>query len=176
MAEDRRANATRELCHHAEVEAEKKGEARVDRVEVGQTEDGGGQEDPSVGTEPGDQAPLQEAMAYAINLPDEYYTKFLKDYIRRKEMLCGALKDLGFDVYDPQGAYYVNVNIGALGFEDDFSFCTMLTKEAGVAAIPCSVFWKDRRGGRDLARFCFCKKEETLEEGIRRLKAWRGRS
>lgn len=122
------------------------------------------------------QAPLQEAMAYAINLPDEYYTNFLKDYTRRKEMLCGALKDLGFEVYDPQGAYYVNVNIGSLGFDDDFSFCKTLTTEAGVAAIPCSVFWKDRRQGRDLARFCFCKREETLEEGIRRLKAWRGRS
>jgi N-succinyldiaminopimelate aminotransferase len=48
----------------------------------------------------------------------------------------------------------------------------MLPQEAGVAAIPCSYFWKDRRQGRELVRFCFCKRDETLQEAITRLKRW----
>jgi len=59
-----------------------------------------------------------------------------------------------------------------LGFHDDLEFCRALPEKAGVAAIPCSCFWKDRHQGRELVRFTYCKKDETLEEGIRRLKNW----
>jgi N-succinyldiaminopimelate aminotransferase len=120
------------------------------------------------------QPALQEAMAYAIDFPDSYYQGLLADYTRRRDWLCRALDELGFKVYPPQGTYYVLVDIRPLGFEDDFEFCRMLPQKAGVAAIPCSCFWKDRRQGRKLVRFCFCKKDETLEEGVRRLREWLG--
>jgi len=118
------------------------------------------------------QPPLQEAAAFGINLPDSYYEKFFSDYARKRDWLCESLAELGFKVFRPEGTYYVLVDITPLGFEDDLSFCRMLPERAGVAAIPCSVFWNNRSQGRHLVRFCFCKKDETLAEGIRRLKRW----
>jgi len=121
------------------------------------------------------QPPLQEAAAFGINLPDSYYQRLLADYTRKRDWLCDSLAELGFKVFRPEGTYYVIVDIRPLGFEDDFDFCLMLPKKAGVAAVPCSVFWNNRSQGRHLVRFCFCKKDETLAEGIRRLKKWLGR-
>lgn len=118
------------------------------------------------------QPALQEAMAYAMDLPDTYYSQLLADYTRRRDLLAGALRELGFRVLQPQGTYYVVADITPLGFQDDLEFCRMLPEKAGVAAIPCSVFWKDRRRGRHLIRFCFAKKEETLREGMERLRRW----
>ncbi|PJB38069.1 MAG: aminotransferase [Deltaproteobacteria bacterium CG_4_9_14_3_um_filter_51_14] len=118
------------------------------------------------------QPALQEAMAMAIDSPDSYYGELLKSYTRKRAYLCEGLKELGFHVLEPDGAYYVLADIRPLGFEDDYGFCRMLPKEAGVAAIPSSCFWKERSCARELVRFCFCKKDETLEEGVRRLRKW----
>jgi N-succinyldiaminopimelate aminotransferase len=118
------------------------------------------------------QSALQEAMAYAMDFPDSYYTQLLSDYTRRRDLLTRALRELGFRVFQPDGTYYVVADITPLGFDDDLAFCRMLPEKAGVAAIPCSVFWKDRHSGRHLIRFCFAKKEETLHEGIDRLRRW----
>ena len=118
------------------------------------------------------QSALQEAMAFAINSPDDYYIDLHGNYTRWRNLLCDGLKEVGFGVYRPEGTYYVLADITPLGFDDDWDFCRMLPKEAGVAAVPCSYFYKDRRYGRELVRFCFCKKDETLEEGIGRLRRW----
>lgn len=118
------------------------------------------------------QSALQEAMAFAMDFPDSYYNELLADYTRWRDLLCDALRDIGFHVYPTEGTYYLLVDITSVGFDDDLAFCRMLPEQAGVAAIPSSYFWKDRRHGRKLARFCFSKKDETLEEAIRRLKRW----
>lgn len=120
------------------------------------------------------QSALQKAMAFAIDFPDSYYEALLADYTRRRDWLCDALKDIGFRVFTPEGTYYVLADIRPLGFADDLTFCRMLPREAGVAAIPCSSFWKDRRQGRELVRFCFCKRDETLQAAVTRLKRWLG--
>jgi N-succinyldiaminopimelate aminotransferase len=118
------------------------------------------------------QSALQEAMASAVDMPDAYYRRLLADYTRRRDWICEALDGVGFKVFEPQGTYYVLTDIRPLGYHDDFEFCRMLPEKAGVAAIPCSTFWKDRRLGRELVRFCFCKRDETLAEAISRLKKW----
>jgi len=118
------------------------------------------------------QSALQEAMAYALDLPDTYFSRLLSDYTHKRDMLCEALHKLGFKVFSPSGAYYVVADIRSMGFEDDLTFCQMLPEKAGVAAIPCSFFYENRKKGRELVRFCFCKKDKTLEEGIHRLKRW----
>jgi aspartate/methionine/tyrosine aminotransferase len=118
------------------------------------------------------QSALQEAMAFAIDFPDTYYAGFLSAYTRKRNLLCDALQELGFQVYLPEGSYYVLVNIVPLGFDNDLAFCRTLIEEAGVAAIPCSYFWLNRNQGHDLVRFCFCKKDETLQEAIVRLRRW----
>lgn len=118
------------------------------------------------------QSALQEAMAYAMDFPDSYYTQLLSDYTHKRDLLTEALKEMGFRVLQPEGTYYVVADLTPLGFDDDLAFCRMLPEQAGVAAIPCSVFWHDRHSGRHLVRFCFAKKEDTLHEGINRLRRW----
>ena len=117
--------------------------------------------------------PLQEAMAMALGMDESYYESLLADYSDKRERFCNALADMGFSVLLPEGTYYASIDIGPLDFEDDLAFCRYLVSEVGVAAIPSSFFWHDRRGGQDLVRFCFCKKDETLDEAIRRLERWR---
>ncbi|MDY6854759.1 MAG: methionine aminotransferase [Thermodesulfobacteriota bacterium] len=116
---------------------------------------------------------LQEAMAFAMNMDDNYYHTLLKEYSTKRDIFCNALSDIGFDVLWPEGTYYASIDIGAFDFFDDLSFCRYLVSHVGVAAIPASFFWNERREGRDLVRFCFCKKDETLKEAIRRLKNWK---
>ena len=115
---------------------------------------------------------MQKAMTFAINLPDSYYGTLLADYTLRRAWLCEALQDAGFRVLRPEGTYYVIADISSVGFSDDIDFCQMLPSEAGVAAIPCSYFWENRSRGKRFVRFCFCKKDETLREGIHRIKKW----
>lgn len=116
---------------------------------------------------------LQEAMAEAIEMDDEYYRELLESYASKREKLCCALESMHFEISWPEGTYYTSINIGPLGFDDDLEFCRFLTTEVGVAAVPSSFFWWDRRGGRDLARLCFCKTDDTLNEAIERLGRWK---
>ena len=115
---------------------------------------------------------LQEAMAHALDLSDAYYGDLLQDYTRKRDLLSGSLRELGFDVHPAPGTYYALADISPLGFEDDLAFCRMLPEQAGVAAIPCSLFWEGRHTGRHLVRFCFCKRDATLEEAVARLETW----
>ena len=115
--------------------------------------------------------PFQHAMAKALALPDDYYRQFLADYRARRDRLCDGLREVGFEVLVPAGTYFVCVDIRPLGFDDDMDLCRRLPQTVGVAAIPNSSFYYDRRRGRHLVRFAFCKSDAVLDEGIRRLRA-----
>ena len=115
-------------------------------------------------------APLQAAGAVAYRMPRDYYDRLARDYQRRRDRLCGALIDVGFDLEPPQGAYYVMAGIGAFGATDDVEFARHLVREVGVATVPGSSFFRDKELGRDYVRFCFCKRTETLDEAVKRLK------
>src|SRR5262245_15553898 len=114
-------------------------------------------------------APLQEAGAVALGLPDSYYAKLAADYPRRRDVLLEILDRHHFTVYKPFGAYYIMTDIGAFGFPDDVEFARYLVKDIGVAAVPGSSFYKTPGIGRTKLRFCFCKKDETLAEADRRM-------
>jgi aspartate/methionine/tyrosine aminotransferase len=116
---------------------------------------------------------LQQAMAAAIGMDDSYYDQLLSSYASKRSRLCTALEEIGFEVLWPEGTYYASIDISGLGFEDDLAFCRYLTTEVGVAAVPSSFFWLGRRAGKDLVRFCFCKKDETIDEAVQRLREWR---
>jgi len=118
------------------------------------------------------QSALQEGVALGIDSSESYYEQFLADYTRKRNLLCDGLRQLGFPVFVPEGTYYALIDIRSLGVEDDVAFCRMLTEKAGVAAIPCSAFYFSTSPARHLVRFAFCKKEETLQEALRRLKKW----
>ena len=118
-------------------------------------------------------APLQEAGATAYRMPREYYTKLANDYQARRDRLCSALIQVGFDLEFPQGAYYVMTNIEAFGATDDVEFAKYLVREIGVATVPGSSFFQDKELGRQSVRFCFCKRDATLDTAIERLKKLR---
>jgi len=84
-------------------------------------------------------------------------------------MVVPALNDAGLKCGSPEGAYYVMADISDFGFENDIEFTKHLIREIGVAVVPGSSFYKDRSMGSQLVRFCFCKKDETLEAAIERL-------
>lgn len=115
-------------------------------------------------------APLQEAGAVAYRLPREYFRKLADDYQARRDRFCNALFDIGFDLELPQGAYYVMAGIDAFAAADDVAFARRLVREIGVAAVPGSSFFQDKILGRDFVRFCFCKRDETLDAAIERLR------
>jgi aspartate/methionine/tyrosine aminotransferase len=120
-------------------------------------------------------APLQEAGAVALALPDSYYTDLAAFYARRRTRLLGILQKAGFVAYPPEGAYYTMVEIDRLGWDDDLAFTRHLVAEIGVAVVPGSSFYADPADGRRQVRFAFCKKEETLDEAERRLAKLRPR-
>jgi aminotransferase len=113
-------------------------------------------------------APLQEAGAIAMGMPDEYYAKLATSYRQRRDVLLEILERHNFTCYKPFGAYYIMTDISSFGFADDVEFARYLVKDVGVAAVPGSSFYKTG-AGRTKLRFCFCKKDETLAEADRRL-------
>ena len=118
-------------------------------------------------------APLQEAGAVAYRLPRDYYARLSADYQARRDRLCNALLQIGFDLHTVEGAYYVMADISAFGATDDVAFASHLVRNVGVATVPGSSFFQDKSMGRSYIRFCFCKRDETLDAAITRLRALR---
>ena len=84
-----------------------------------------------------------------------------------KEVFVGGLAKLGLKYTDPQGAYYVLVDVSEFGVKDDVKFCEWMAQYVGVAAVPGSSFFKEDI--HNLIRFHFAKKDDTLNEAIKRL-------
>jgi aspartate/methionine/tyrosine aminotransferase len=88
---------------------------------------------------------------------------------RSRDRLSAGLAHEGFRVLPSQGTYFLNIDLPASGIaEDDRSFCFRAVKEHGVASIPVSAFYEEQ-AVTSVARLCFSKRDETLDEGIRRL-------
>ena len=114
-------------------------------------------------------APLQEAGVTALAMPDSYYTGLAAGYARRRDMMCDILERHHFTFKKPHGAYYVMTDITDFGFQSDIEFATYLVKEVGVAVVPGSSFFNDRKAGRNKVRFAYSKRDETLHEADKRL-------
>ncbi len=113
-------------------------------------------------------SPLQEAFASAMPKMPSYLASFRLDYRHKKELLCEGLKASGLQVIEPQGTYFALVKVPE--GETDLSFCAKLITEKRVATIPTSAFYLKSEEGKRLIRFCFAKKEETLNAALERLK------
>jgi len=120
-------------------------------------------------------APLQAAGAYALSLPPEYYDRLQAEYRARRDLLLPVLANAGFETFTPDGAYYIMTDISAFGFADDVEFTRHLIQEVGVACVPGSSFYSIPERGAQQVRFCFCKKDETLELAAERLGKLRSR-
>ena len=119
-------------------------------------------------------APLQEAGVVALNLSDAYYRELAALYQGKRDRFVPLLERVGFRCFAPQGAYYVMADVSGLTTKDDAAFAQDLVRDAGVAVVPGSSFFSRPALGRNLVRFCFCKKDETLDEAARRLEKWAG--
>ncbi len=114
-------------------------------------------------------APLQQAGAVALAMPDEYYTHLKTDYGARRDAMLEVLEGAGFRPFRPGGAYYIMADISGFGYADDMQFTRHLIEDVGVAAVPGSSFFENPAEGSQLIRFCFCKKYETLKVAQERL-------
>lgn len=120
-------------------------------------------------------APFQEACAVGMEqLGPDYYAKMVHEYGERRDILHTALLDAGFACARPQGAYYILADFSALSDLDDRAFARLLTREAGVAPVPGSSFFRNPEDGGKLVRFAFCKRAETLHEAGERLRRFGG--
>ena len=116
-------------------------------------------------------APLQEAAVVGLEFKDDYYDELQKLYTHKKDLFINGLKELNIPHTEPQGAYYVMVDISEFGYDSDLDFCVDLIKNVGVAAVPGSSFFKEEENR--YIRFHFAKKDETLLAALDRLKDMR---
>jgi N-succinyldiaminopimelate aminotransferase len=116
--------------------------------------------------------PFQYAIAQALPLPDEYYATLRTDLQAQRDLLSQGLAEIGFEVYPPQGTYFVTTDIRPLGEHDGLEFCRTLPERAGVVAIPSGVFYDDKDAARTQVRFAFCKRPEVLSQALARLKTF----
>lgn len=109
-------------------------------------------------------APLMEAAVVGLQFGDEYYQNLQAHYTHMKELFIKGLKDIGLSFTEPQGAYYVLVDISEFGYKSDLLFCEDLARKVGVGAVPGSSFF--REDVNHLIRFHFAKQDETLLKAL----------
>ncbi|MEU4341386.1 pyridoxal phosphate-dependent aminotransferase [Nocardia sp. NPDC023852] len=114
--------------------------------------------------------PFQPAVAHAINHERAWVDNLRNTLSERRIRLSSALADTGLDVKASAGGYFVCADITPIGAPDGLAFCRELPKRLGVAAVPVIAFADDTAAWKHLVRFTFCKRDETLDEGVRRLR------
>ncbi|WP_396927519.1 pyridoxal phosphate-dependent aminotransferase [Mycolicibacterium sp.] len=118
-------------------------------------------------------APFQPAVAYALNFEQDWVNDLRESLQAKRNRLSAALTELGFDVHNSAGTYFLCADPRPLGYSDSTQFCAELPEKAGVAAIPMSAFCDPDSPHigewNHLVRFAFCKRDDTLDEAIRRL-------
>lgn len=112
-------------------------------------------------------APLMEAAVTGLLFDDTYYEELQNHYTHMKNLFTDGLKEIGLRFTEPQGAYYVLLDISEFGYESDMVFCEDLARKVGVGAVPGSSFF--REDVNHLIRFHFAKRDETLKAALDRL-------
>ena len=122
-------------------------------------------------------APFQPAVALALDTQDAWVADVRGALQARRDRLAAGLSEIGFTVHDSFGTYFLCADPRPLGYDDSTEFCAALPEKVGVAAIPMSAFCDPAAAYADvwshLVRFTFCKRDDTLDEAIRRLSALR---
>ncbi len=98
----------------------------------------------------------------------------LRDSLQdKRDRLADGLAAAGFGVLRPSGTYFVMADIRPLGGSDGMQFCLDLPGRAGVVAVPAEVFYDDPADGKPFVRFAFCKRDEVIDDAVRRLSVMR---
>ena len=114
-------------------------------------------------------APFQPAAAHALRHELDWVEQLRTDLQRKRDRLAQGLGEAGFDVLASEGTYFICADVRPLGFDDGADLCRALPGKIGVAAIPVQVFCDHPDATRHLVRFAFCKRDEILDEALRRL-------
>lgn len=119
-------------------------------------------------------APLQEAAVTALELPESYYTDLQQLYAEKRKIFLEYLDTAELEYTEPQGAYYVMIDISEFGWKSDTAFCGWMAREVGVAAVPGSSFF--HAPVNNLIRLHFAKRAETLGAAGERLLTLRSKA
>lgn len=118
-------------------------------------------------------APLQTGVAKGLTEIDaSYYLNLSTEYLAKRELICGGLAAVGLTPNIPQGAYYVLADISRLPGGNSKEKAMYLLNKTGVACVPGEAFYHDD-SGENLARFCYAKENNVLEEACMRLEKLR---
>jgi N-succinyldiaminopimelate aminotransferase len=117
-------------------------------------------------------APLQPAVAVALDEHADFPRDLAHDLQERRDLLVAGLGAAGLSTTVPEGTYFATSDVAALGWRDSAEFCQALPERAGVVAIPVQGFYDDPAGaGQHLVRWAFCKERELITEATARLAA-----
>lgn len=116
-------------------------------------------------------APLQEAAVTGLNFGDGYYAELQAKYTEKRSLFLKGLEDLKIAHTEPQGAYYVLLDVSEYGYESDLEFCERLAEKVGVGAVPGSSFFREPENR--YIRMHFAKRTETLNDALNRLENMR---
>lgn len=109
---------------------------------------------------------VQVAAAEALTNGLDDPLEFRKIYQHRRDLLVAGLKELGFEMLTPEGAFYLFAKIPTQFGTDDVAFAKQLAKEAKVGVTPGSAFGK---GGDGYVRLSYASSDENLTEAIKRI-------
>ena len=110
---------------------------------------------------------LLRPAAELLMLDETYYEELIDIYSKKKELFLNGLDRISLRHNNPQGAFFVMVDIGELGYENDVAFCRVMAEKNGVGAMPASHFY-----GNDVhnqIRLHFAKDNDILIEALHRL-------
>lgn len=111
--------------------------------------------------------PTQVALSHFLKDKKAYQS--LSGYMQgKRDYFTKLMQPTKFDMLESHGSYFICAKYNRISDENDKDFAIRLTKEAGVATIPVSAFYHNGKDDKVL-RFCFSKKEETLEQAVEKL-------
>jgi aspartate/methionine/tyrosine aminotransferase len=111
---------------------------------------------------------LQAAVAYGLGKDDAHFESMRADFTKSRDRFTAGLRTLGFAVIPSQATYFLNIDIAPLGETDDVAFAKRLVLDHGVATIPVSAFYAEA-AVKNVVRFCFAKRDATLDAALERL-------
>jgi N-succinyldiaminopimelate aminotransferase len=112
---------------------------------------------------------LQTAVAWGLENSADWFQTMPRGLARSRDRLTEGLRREGFSVLSTDGTYFLCVDLPASGVRElDRDFALRAVKEAGVASVPVSALFEEDHV-RTILRLCFSKRDETIDEGVRRL-------
>lgn len=119
--------------------------------------------------------PLQHAMIAALNLDDQYIQEMQDSFLNKRNLMVSALRNFGFRMREPQGAYYLMANFKDLGFENDEVAANLLLEQAKVATVTGRSFYQKPESGCYELRFCFALSEDKIQAAMDNIRIFLGK-